>query len=231
MGINGLLKALSPLLIPENELNQSQSNNNHNKSSSKPSSSSSRPKHNIRQFANKSIAIDASSWLYKASYSCAEILVESIESNPTIPNQIAEKRLCSYMIQRCEELLTHASIQSIYLVFDGKRCPLKEVTNIEREKRRRDNLREARRLKRMGRDDLAGDKYRACVKVTDWMAESVAKAIKRKWGDGRGDGGARYRNYFQNKSSSSISNHNGNTTRVSCVFSPYEADSQLVKVS
>lgn len=44
MGIQGLLKALSPLILDEE---------NGVKSS------------NIRQFANKSLAIDASSWLFK----------------------------------------------------------------------------------------------------------------------------------------------------------------------
>jgi 5'-3' exonuclease len=204
MGINGLLKALSPLLIPENEVNQTSNQSNRSRSSS-----SSSARHNIRQFANKSIAIDASSWLFKASYSCAERLVESIEANEIDPH--CEKRLCSYMIKRCDELLNHASIKRVYIVFDGKRCPLKEVTNKERETRRQGNLKEARKLSKMGKKDLAGDKYRACVKVTSWMAESVATAVKKKWGDGQGG-------------------FHFSPPKVICVFSPYEADAQLVKL-
>lgn len=198
MGINGLLKALSPLLIPENEINSNGGNRSRSNSS---------PKHNIRQFASKSLAVDASSWLYKASYSCAERLVESIEHNRIDP--MCEHRLCTYMTSRCEELLNNASIKHIILVFDGKRCPLKEATNKEREMKRQENLKEARRLKKMGNVELAGDKYRACVKVTPWMAECVEKAIKKKWGNGN--------NFYA-------------VPKVSCVFSPYEADAQLIKL-
>ena len=209
MGIEGLLRSISPLLIPENELaNKSSfsSSNNINNKRSKPKII----QHNIRQFSNKSLAIDASSWLYKASYSCAERLVEAIERNEI--DATAETRLCNYMMKRCEELLMHASIKRIYLVFDGKRSPLKEHTNKEREKRRRKNLNEARRLKSIGSHELAQDKYKACVKVMPWMAKSVEIAVNKKWGgNGRGQ--------FQFAA-----------PRVSCVFSPYEADAQLVKL-
>ena len=204
MGINGLLKALSPILIPVNELNN-ESNN-----ASRKSRSSSSPKYNIRQFSNKSIAIDASSWLYKGSYSCAERLVESIEEKRI--DEVCEQRLCNYITKRCDELLTHASIKRIYLVFDGKRCPLKEATNKEREMKRKENLKEARRLMQIGNRSLASDKYRACVKIAPWMSDSIAKAIKQKWGN------------------ATTEKFGYTTPKVSCVFSPYEADAQLVKL-
>ena len=228
MGIEGLLRSISPLLIPENEVTLlSNANHASSKSTSRRSSSKQEQlvKHNIRQFANKTIAIDASSWLFKASYSCAERLVESSysssspsyssSSSPTGHQQIdkkCESRLCNYMLKRCEELLTHASIKRIYLVFDGKRSPLKEHTNKERERKRMKNLMEARRLKRIGSHDLAQDKYRACVKVMDWMGRSVDAAVKKKWGSADG-------NHFRFA-----------PPKVSCVFSPYEADAQLVKL-
>ena len=211
MGITGLLKHLSPLLTPENEINNNNGDGNNSKKQTRSSSSSSPNYYNIRQFANKSVAIDASSWLFKAAYSCAESLVEAIERNEIDP--FSERRLCNYMTKRCDELLTHASIKRVYLVFDGKRCPLKEVTNIERETKRRENLKEARRLKGIGRGDLAGDKYRGCLKVTSWMADSVAKAVERKWGGGNGMGRLQF-----------------TPPQVCCVFSPYEADAQLVKL-
>ncbi len=119
------------------------------------------------------------------------------------------------MIKRCDELLTHASIKRIYIVFDGKRSPLKEHTNKERERKRMRNLKEARRLKRIGSHDLAQDKYRACVKVVDWMGWSVDAAVKKKWGGAAGN----------NKSQFQFA-----PPKVSCVFSPYEADAQLVKL-
>ena len=110
------------------------------------------------------------------------------------------------MIKRCDELLNHANIKRIYIVFDGSRCPLKAVTNIERENKRATNLKLARELKRQGRKFESMDKYKACLKVEDWMGESVSKAVTKKWEQG------------------SI------ITKVECVFSPYEADAQLAKL-
>ena len=195
MGINGLLKGLSPLLIPEND-----------ETSTKMIAS--KPMYNISQFKNKTIAVDASSWLYKACYCASERLVEAIEADRI--DHVCEKILCKYMIKRCEELLTFAGIRRIRLVFDGKRCPLKAGTNKEREARRQRNLAEARRLSGLGMKDQALDKYKACVTTRPWMAESVAKAVAQKW---------KKRNGFISVE-----------PQVTCVFSPYEADAQLVKL-
>lgn len=194
MGINGLLKGLSPLLIPENDANKKKMG--------------SQPLYNIRQFKNKTLAVDASSWLYKACYSASERIVEAIESNRIDP--VGERILCKYIIKRCEELLINAGIRRIRLVFDGKRCPLKTVTNQEREAKRRTNLAEARRLNGLGMRDQAQDKYKTCVKVVDWMSKSVAKAVAQKW----------------NKQGGFLSVE----PQVTCVFSPYEADAQMVRL-
>lgn len=195
MGINGLLKGLSPLLIPEND-----------ETSTKMIAS--KPMYNISQFKNKTIAVDASSWLYKACYCASERLVEAIEADRI--DHVCEKILCKYMIKRCEELLTFAGIRRIRLVFDGKRCPLKAGTNKEREARRQRNLAEARRLSGLGMKDQALDKYKACVTTRPWMADSVAKAVAQKW---------KKRNGFISVE-----------PQVTCFFSPYEADAQLVKL-
>jgi len=208
MGINGLLKFLSPLLIPENVQGTTDNSSSKRQSSTSSTSSSTTARHNIRQFKNKTVAIDASSWLYKASYSTAPRLVEAIESNRIDP--VCEKAVCKYMIKRCEELLTHAEVKRIYLVFDGKRCPMKAVTNQERESKRKANLSEARRLNELGMKDQAMDKYRACVKVTPWMADSVAKEVAQRW---KKNGG-----FIDPR------------PKVECVFSPYEADAQLAKL-
>lgn len=196
MGINGLLKGVSPLLIPENETDLD------------GKSSTSQPMYNIQQFKNKTIAIDASSWLYKACYSTSSRLVEAIEEDRI--DHICEKILCKYMMKRCEELLTYAGIRRIYLVFDGKRCPLKAATNQEREAKRAANLKEARRLSALGMKEQANDKYKACVKVVPWMADSVAKAVAQRWKPRTG--------FIDTQ------------PQVKCVFSPYEADAQLVKL-
>ena len=99
----------------------------------------------------------------------------------------------------------NANISHIYLVFDGIRVPLKAGTNAERERKRKANLMEARRLVRMGRRGEASDKYRACVKGNEIMARVVAGAVERRWGSENG-------------------------SRVKCIWSPYEADSQMVKL-
>ena len=67
MGIAGLLKNLHPLLVapPTHPSNQQQNNNGGSRNNIKV-------QHNIRQFSGKSIAIDASGWLHKAAYTCAE---------------------------------------------------------------------------------------------------------------------------------------------------------------
>jgi len=191
MGIQGLLKALSPLILDEE---------NGTKSS-----------FNIRQFSNKSLAIDASSWLFKASYSCAERLVErSLEISGQPVDQQCEQIICRYFVSRCEELLRYASIRRIYLVFDGKRCPLKDVTSKDREERRRNNLEEARRLKASGKNREADEKYRACLKVAPWMSSSVTRAIEKQFG--------------------TVSKDGHSMPQVISVLSPAEADAQLAKL-
>lgn len=194
MGIQGLLKGLSPLLVPEDA-----------KIGKKVVI-----KNNIRQFRNKTLAIDASSWLFKASYSVASRLVEAIEEDRIDP--VCEQALARYMIKRCEELITYAQVKRIYLVFDGERCPLKAATNQEREAKRKANLEEARRLKRLGMKDQADDKYKACIRVKDWMAKSVEKAVSKRWSTNQHAFGF------------------GGIAKVKCVFSPFEADAQLAKL-
>ena len=79
-------------------------------------------KRHIRDFSNQSLAIDASSWLHKSVYSISERYVESMDKGHLDPTcvQVATK----YIVGRCEELLLNAHIGRIYLVLDGKRCPL-----------------------------------------------------------------------------------------------------------
>ena len=67
MGIAGLLKNLHPLLVPPPT---------HHANNQQPQRNNPKIRHNIRQFSNKSLAIDASSWLHKAAYTCAERYVK-----------------------------------------------------------------------------------------------------------------------------------------------------------
>eukprot|EP00978_Attheya_sp_CCMP212_P033852 scaffold138794_cov48-Attheya_sp.AAC.1 len=110
------------------------------------------------------------------------------------------------MVQRCEELLQHAKISRLIMVFDGKeRCPLKSVTNVQRDQRREHHLSEARRLKALGghghphHNKESQEHYLKCVRATHAMGQIVAQRL----------------------------NHH---THISCLFSPYEADAQLAKL-
>ena len=79
MGIQGLLRNLHPLLVPPPS---------HHSSGDRGSGGGRRAgavRHNVRQFAGRTLAIDASSWLHKAAYTCAERLVESTESGTRDP--------------------------------------------------------------------------------------------------------------------------------------------------
>ena len=163
----------------------------------------------IRDFAHQSVAVDASSWLHKSVYSIADHYVETTERTGTIDARcvaVASK----YVLARCHELLTYAKLKCIYLVMDGQRCPLKAVTNQERERRRQENLQQARAAS--DRDQMY-EKYKACIKVKAELGRAVAAAVLRKYG----------------KASSSSTTTTAQPL-VQIIWAPYEADAQLVKV-
>ena len=100
------------------------------------------------------------------------------------------RRYTSYVLGRCSDLLDRAGADRVILVFDGRRCPLKAGgAGCERERRRGSNLEEARRLRRLGRASEAGDRYRACVRVTGGMARRTAGAVRKRYGVGGLGGG------------------------------------------
>jgi exonuclease-1 len=194
MGINGLLRNLHPLLVPPPT---------HHTRRNGHADSHIKIRHNIKQFASKSLAVDASSWLFKSAYTCADRLVEASERGVRDP--VAEEKYTRYMIARCRELLSAAQIATVYLVFDGIRVPLKAGTNATREAKRMAHLAEARRLASLGRREEARERYNKCVKGTDEMATVVCAEVEKVWG-------------------------RGEAASVKCVFSPYEADAQLAKL-
>jgi 5'-3' exonuclease len=158
----------------------------------------------IRDYAGQNVAVDASSWLHKSVYSIADYYVETTETTNAV-DQRCVAAATKYMVTRCQELLTAggANIQTVYLVMDGKRCPLKAVTNNDRERRRQENLQEARRYKRAGQREKMYDKYKACIKVREDLTQAVLKAVAQRF---------------------------ASCGRVQLVWSPYEADAQLVKL-
>lgn len=176
MGIQGLLKGLSDFV----------------------------EKRSVREFANQSLAVDTSSWLHKSVYSISHEYVEAAERSRVNPDQKCVHVSKRYIIKRCEELFANAKIKRIYLVMDGKRCPLKAVTNDDREQRRQANLKEAREYNRCGRRDKAEEKYKTCIKIHANFANAVVRLVD---------------DYFRRR---------GATLKI--IQSPYEADAQLVKL-
>ncbi|CAJ1940442.1 unnamed protein product [Cylindrotheca closterium] len=158
-------------------------------------------KGNMTQFQGRRIAIDTSSWLHKSVYSVSETYVESTERNCVDPKCILVSS--RYIRKRCEELLKVFKVAEIFLVMDGKRCPLKVNESAEREHRRQQNLREARVYKRNGRNDKAEEKYKMCIKIKDELTHEVMAEVSKAFGGSR---------------------------KVSVIWSPYEADAQLAKL-
>ena len=222
MGIKGLLKALNPLLVPAEgsggvitaggaSSNGHGHHTNHGHGQPQPKGQGTNGKYHITAFESTTVAIDASSWLYRAGYACADLLVESIETGQRSPQ--AEAVVNRYVTSRIDNLLAGAKVKGVILVFDGRRCPLKAGTNREREARRRANLAEARRLRAAGRHAEARERYKNCLKATDEMARAVAAKVQETYGRKGGH-----------------PNHFGVVPRVRCVFAPYEADAQLAKL-
>ncbi|CAB9499860.1 Exonuclease 1 [Seminavis robusta] len=159
-------------------------------------------KGSVREFSGKCIVVDASSWLHKSVYSIAEHYVEAYERGNIDPRCVNTS--AKYIFTRCEELLNYAGISNIFLVMDGKRCPLKAVTNQDRESRRRANLMEARAFKKQHKRSLAEEKYKACIKIVDSLTKAVMANVESK---------CRKKNM-----------------NIHFVWAPYEADAQMVRI-
>lgn len=178
---------------------------------------------NVRDFAGQALAIDASSWLHKSVYSIADHYVECIEKTKKSNNNgnnvssytLDEKCISTsskYIIQRCQELLQQFGIRQVYLVMDGQRCPLKAGTNHERERLRQANLVAARKLKQnnaQNQSSMIFEKYKACIKVVPELGTAVADRVTQHF---------------------AALHHRQQTQQVFIVWSPYEADAQMVQL-
>ena len=165
---------------------------------------------NVRDFSNQALAIDASSWLHKSVYSIADVYVEAMEDNGRhCRDSKCIETSAKYVVKRCQELLVYAHISALYLVLDGTRCPLKAVTNHEREQKRQQSLDEARACKRAGAMHYkVFEKYKTCIKITADFTQVVMERVANL-----------LRKYHHNKKDA-----------VHIIQSPYEADAQLVEL-
>lgn len=206
MGIEGLLRNLQPILVPVSSDPQwGKAGLTSSQNMSRKKKEKAKCIHNIREFVNGSLAVDASSWLHKAGYSISETLVEAAEKNPGGDWQRDYPQIVScltnYIVKRCDELFKYAGIAHITLVYDGeRRCPLKMDTNDSRNSKRQANLAKARLLKSQGRLKEASEVYRACVKVPFSLSMIVMQKVM------------------------------GKNNRLASVVAPFEADAQLAKL-
>jgi exonuclease-1 len=158
-------------------------------------------KGNLRDYRGRSIAVDSSSWLHRSVYSVSAKYVESMERKHLDSDCV---RVSSqYIISRCYEILNSFHIAEIFLVMDGKRCPLKANESADREERRQQNLREARAFKQGGLRHKAEEKYKMCIKIRDELTLAVMDVVANRF---------------------------RNDKRVKVIWSPYEADAQLAKL-
>ena len=158
-------------------------------------------KDNLRNYRNAIIAVDTSSWMHKSVYSISEEFVEMTDSGRL--DQKCIHVSARYIIKRCKELIECFGIRAVYLVLDGKRIPLKADESKDRDEKRRQNLAEARMLKRQGKRWKAEDKYKSCIRIKDGFTAAVVREVKRE-----------------------LSSYG----RVHFVHSPHEADSQLTRL-
>lgn len=158
-------------------------------------------KDNLRNHRNSIVAVDASSWMHRSVYSISEKFVEATDRDHL--DDWCVRVSARYIIARCKELIEIFGMRAVYLVMDGTRIPLKADETHDRDRKRQQNLAEARRLKKSGERWKAEDKYKSCIRIRDVFSKAVMREVKQafvKYG------------------------------RVHLVNSPYEADSQLARL-
>jgi len=158
-------------------------------------------KDNLRNYRNTVVAVDASSWMHKSVYSISEKYVEATDRGHW--DQGCVRVSARYIVARCNELITQFGIKAVFLVMDGKRIPLKADETHDRDQKRQQNLREARKLKKSGQKWKAEDKYKSCIRIKDEFTKAVMAEVRTAF---------------------------HGSSPVYFVNSPYEADSQLAKI-
>ncbi|KAI0947714.1 hypothetical protein AcW1_009409 [Taiwanofungus camphoratus] len=120
----------------------------------------------LSDFAGQTLAVDAYVWLHKGTYGCA----------PELATGRKTTKYVDYAMHRVR-LLQHYRIQP-YIVFDGGPLPAKKGTELERKKRRDENLARADGLAAQGRHGQAREYYVKCIDVTPQMAYQFIKALR-----------------------------------------------------
>ncbi|KAJ3544540.1 hypothetical protein NM688_g5730 [Phlebia brevispora] len=120
----------------------------------------------LSEYAGQTIAVDAYVWLHRGTYACATEIATGRKTTKYV----------DYAMHRVR-ILRHFKIEP-YLVFDGGPLPAKKGTEVDRKKRRDENLARAKALAGQGKHSQAREYYVKCVDVTPQMAYQLIKALR-----------------------------------------------------
>ncbi|KAH9823356.1 hypothetical protein DFH28DRAFT_1092167 [Melampsora americana] len=121
----------------------------------------------IKEWAGKTLAIDAYVWLHRAAYGCAQELCLGTRTTKHI----------DYVMARVDLLRHHGVIP--YVVFDGDALPGKRGTEEQREKRRQTNLALANSLLSEGKKEEAREAFVKATDITPQIAHDVILSLKK----------------------------------------------------
>ncbi|KAM3143539.1 hypothetical protein pb186bvf_004301 [Paramecium bursaria] len=124
-----------------------------------------KPMH-VSKYSGMKVAIDSYCWLHKGIFSCAQDIVEGRDTDVYI----------NFCIRKVQMLQSHNI--KVVMVFDGGLLPSKQITESEREKKRKENLSKAEEFRSKGDHDKAHQKYAESIDVTPKMAQRLLKALQ-----------------------------------------------------
>ncbi|KAL4463698.1 hypothetical protein ABPG72_009048 [Tetrahymena utriculariae] len=126
-------------------------------------------KRNLKEYKDKTVAIDAYTWLHPAIYTCSYELANNIETTKHI----------EFCTKRIDQILS-CGIKKIVLVFDGRQLPCKKGTEEKREKSREDSRNEAQALFAQDKKEQAYKKFASSIDITPQMAYELIKAVESR---------------------------------------------------
>lgn len=124
-----------------------------------------KPTH-LRNFAGKTIGIDAYGWLHRGTVACA---IELAQDKPT-------RKHIDFAMNRVR-MLIHFGVKP-YLVFDGDYLPSKGHTEKDRAARRKESRRAGLLLLQAGKTAQAQQELQKAVDVTPVMAREMIEELK-----------------------------------------------------
>lgn len=124
----------------------------------------------VSRFRDQYVAVDASCWLHRGAFACAEDLA--------LQRVVSSKRYLGFALRMLRLLLQHGVKPLI--VFDGARAPMKTATAVERHQRREAEAQRGRELLEQGSKAEAGTAFGRGVVVTTEMARAFIVELRLK---------------------------------------------------